>query len=52
MQTDQIYALKKMHYLNVLCFSYIPQVEEAQKRLNNWDEKKEPLLAGFNDNDK
>ncbi|VAH85676.1 unnamed protein product [Triticum turgidum subsp. durum] len=28
------------------------EVEEAQKRLNKWDEKKQPLLAGFNDNDK
>ncbi|XP_037410330.1 protein DETOXIFICATION 40-like [Triticum dicoccoides] len=28
------------------------EVEEAQKRLNKWDEKKEPLLAGFKDNDK
>ncbi|VAH69586.1 unnamed protein product [Triticum turgidum subsp. durum] len=28
------------------------EVEEAQKRLNNWDEKKEPLLAGFKDNNK
>jgi hypothetical protein len=22
-----------------------PQVEEAQKRLNKWEDKKEPLLA-------
>uniref|UniRef100_J3LQE4 Protein DETOXIFICATION n=2 Tax=Oryza brachyantha TaxID=4533 RepID=J3LQE4_ORYBR len=26
------------------------EVEEAQKRLNKWDDKKEPLLAGMRDN--